>query len=74
MDILVGAEATMTTATKVRKCVCGCGRKAPLARFTNEKRGTVKGKPIRFIPGHEHRIHRVDRTNFHDPAWFMGKR
>ena len=65
----------MMTATKRGKCACGCGRKTPLALYTNLKRGTVKGRPTRFIQGHAHRVHRPDGgKNFHDPAWFGGQR
>ena len=64
----------MTTVIKRGKCACGCGRKTPFALHTNLKRGTVKGRPIRFIQGHEHRVHRPEGgKNFHEPTWYGGK-
>ncbi len=33
-------------------CECGCGEKAPLATRNRNKRGYIKGKPVRFIRGH----------------------
>lgn len=33
-------------------CQCGCGNLAPIAKRTDRKCGHVKGKPIRFICGH----------------------
>ena len=35
------------------QCQCGCGEKAPIASGTSKKRGHIKGKPIRFINGHQ---------------------
>lgn len=37
-------------------CQCGCGQKTNLASTTNNKRGTIKGKPMRFISGHNTKI------------------
>lgn len=36
-------------------CECGCGEPAPIAPFTDNKRGYVKGKPFRFVHGHNMR-------------------
>lgn len=36
-------------------CMCGCGQRAPLAKRSSRKRGQVRGKPMRFIPGHTRR-------------------
>ena len=33
-------------------CQCGCGRKTKLASETNHRTGSIKGKPLRFIHGH----------------------
>lgn len=38
-------------------CHCGCGRKTNIATHTNIKRGSVKGKPVRYISGHNARKH-----------------
>lgn len=36
----------------MRTCECGCGQAPPLATKTRQHLGTVKGEPIRFVPGH----------------------
>ena len=36
-----------------RKCECGCGGFTPPARQTDALKKHEKGKPIRFIPGHQ---------------------
>ncbi len=36
-------------------CQCGCGEITNLAPHTNHKRGRVKGRPYRFIKGHNNR-------------------
>lgn len=36
-------------------CQCGCGEKAPSAKQTVKKLGWVRGEPLRFIVGHNHR-------------------
>lgn len=33
-------------------CECGCGQPTRLASKTDSKRGWIKGKPLRFINGH----------------------
>lgn len=33
-------------------CQCGCGLSAPIAKHTDRKHGAVKGRPQRFIQGH----------------------
>ncbi len=37
-------------------CLCGCGELAPLAKYTDHRRGWVKGQPIRFIQYHARAI------------------
>lgn len=37
------------------KCACGCGQPAPIAKKTDRRRGTTKGKPSRFVHGHSGR-------------------
>jgi len=39
----------------VKLCECGCGRPAPIAKATYPSKGHVKGQPVRFITGHNHR-------------------
>jgi hypothetical protein len=33
-------------------CQCGCGEVVPIAQRNENRRGWIKGKPIRFLPGH----------------------
>lgn len=33
-------------------CECGCGNPAPIASSCNKAKGYVRGKPVRFLPGH----------------------
>lgn len=42
----------MVAVIKKGLCQCGCGRRAPLAPFSNKKRGWVKGQPLCFVKGH----------------------
>lgn len=37
------------------RCQCGCGRQAPVADHTEQRKGWVKGQPKRFIHGHHMR-------------------
>lgn len=41
-------------------CECGCSLPAPIATMTRTRIGHVRGEPIRFIYGHQHRL---------SPAW-----
>jgi hypothetical protein len=34
-------------------CECGCGQATPLCKYTQRKRGYIKGRPLRFIRGHQ---------------------
>ena len=34
--------------------MCGCGHPAPIAKVNNSRLGHVKGKPVRFISGHNY--------------------
>ena len=47
-------------------CQCGCGELAPIAAQTDNRRGWVRGQPIRWIKGHENRpncpYYTVDET------------
>lgn len=57
-------------------CLCGCGRSTPLALQTRADRGTVKGRPLRYLPGHARRTrHRpelcyvVEDRGWVTPCW-----
>ena len=36
------------------RCECGCGAFTSVAKLTCRKRGLLAGKPVRFVPGHNH--------------------
>jgi hypothetical protein len=36
-----------------RLCECGCGQETPIATVTRSNRGEVKGKPVRYVRGHQ---------------------
>jgi hypothetical protein len=42
-------------------CQCGCGNKAPIAKYTCKRDGYVKGQPIKYIRNH--------RPNLEDRFW-----
>jgi hypothetical protein len=42
-------------------CECGCGQPAPLAPYTNNRRGIRAGDPYRFVHGHNARRERDPR-------------
>ena len=56
-------------------CECGCGKPAPIAKKTDVRDGAIKGKPRRFIPGHNRRgvadLTRFDvvYAGFETPCW-----
>jgi hypothetical protein len=54
-------------------CECGCGEKTPLAKNTDRRWGTIKGHPIRFVPGHAGRKSPVEYIEedcgFTSPCW-----
>ena len=56
------------TDVSLALCECGCGQPAPIARWTNRRQGAVRGHPLRFVHGHNHR----NRTGAKNPMW--GKR
>lgn len=39
-------------------CECGCGQPAPIAKENRRREGHIKGQPVRFVPGHNRRLHR----------------
>lgn len=42
-------------------CECGCGRQTRVAEETSRRDGTVKGRPLRFVHGHNKRRPAADR-------------
>lgn len=51
-------------------CACGCGRKTTISKVTHRPMGRVKGRPMKFIGGHQHRVYRPSGSNFHEPWWY----
>lgn len=47
-------------------CQCGCDNLAPISPYTNKKIGYIKGKPRRFISGHNSKVF--------PPHWSGGRR
>lgn len=45
----------MNSENRPKLCECGCGEPAPIARMTNAALGYVKGRPMRFVNGHQNR-------------------
>lgn len=45
-------------------CNCGCGALAPIAKWSDVRRGWIKGEPVRFIRGHANRNRHGDRARF----------
>lgn len=43
---------TMNEPNPSGLCMCGCGQKTSLAQISNKKLGYVKGKPVRYVLGH----------------------
>ncbi len=60
-------------------CECGCGSSTRRATQTNAGRGTVIGKPRRFLPGHNARVaplgpeYREVDLGFATPCWIWQK-
>jgi len=44
-------------------CHCGCGLKTNIAKETRLKQGWVKGEPLRFVFGHQHRHGETEPPN-----------
>jgi hypothetical protein len=42
-------------------CECGCRQPAPIATYSHAARGWVKGKPKRYISGHNAGVHWTER-------------
>lgn len=36
----------------IKLCECGCGQPAPIAQSSNATTGRVKGRPLRYVQGH----------------------
>ena len=65
------------STTAVKLCECGCEQPAPIATYTNQRWGWVKGQPKRFVSGHQSRrgpVDYVERDCGHDtPCWIWAR-
>lgn len=58
-------------------CQCGCGGKTNIAPYSSKKDGWIKGRPLRFIQGHQNRGCFNPRYNGglcfnkHDKRWLI---
>lgn len=50
-------------------CECGCGQTTPLAARTRNREGVVKGRPLRFVHGHQHRLATRRLVELAGPEW-----
>lgn len=54
-------------------CQCGCGEKTKVAAKSRTDRGYVRGEPIRYVRGHQHRHpqpwYLEEDTGFNSPCW-----
>lgn len=50
------------TTDETGYCGCGCGERTAIAKDTNRSKSRVKGKPIRFVSGHNRRLVPSQRT------------
>ena len=64
-------------------CECGCGATTNVATYTNRSKGIIKGKPLRFIRGHNRltlptpaveRVWSDVQVGDHDKCWEWGGR
>lgn len=51
-------------------CECGCGRKTAIPTVTDRSQGRIKGRPMRFVTGHNARVYKPGGWNGHTPDWF----
>lgn len=61
MDHAVLRKALHDEEVPYGYCHCLCGEKAPIAVGTSSRIGHVKGQPVRYIFGHQHKIKGVSK-------------
>jgi hypothetical protein len=58
-------------------CQCGCGEKAPIAKYNDAHKGLVRGRPRKYIAGHVHRLNGPDYIEedrgYETPCWVWQK-
>lgn len=55
----------MSNNNLVKLCECGCGQPAPIAKRTRTKMGWFKGRPLRFISGHNNTMSPETKAKLH---------
>ncbi len=55
----------------IKLCECGCGKVAPIAKYSNTLHGWIKGQPKRFIKYHAAKITSPHGKDHH--AWKGGR-
>lgn len=45
-------------------CKCGCGKKTSISKVTDHRRGNIKGKPVKYIKGHNSRTHKSSSNGY----------
>src|SRR4051812_1718127 len=54
-------------------CECGCGELTPIAKRSNTRQGMVKGRPQRYVNGHNRRQtpepYREEDRGYKTPCW-----
>jgi len=52
IELYITREVDRILNGYIRRCACGCGNPVSMAKRTNKRYGHIKGKPVRFISGH----------------------
>jgi hypothetical protein len=55
------SQQLFLTFPTVKLCECGCGQPAPIAQRDRPSKGLVRGQPMRFVWGHNHRAPATER-------------
>lgn len=54
-------------------CGCGCGQRTSLATQTDSRIGHIKGEPVGFVVGHNHRrspvLYAIEDRGYTTPCW-----
>lgn len=64
------AHDTGSSRMSTPLCACGCGEGAPQYKWTNRKRGQIKGEYARFIRGHNRKWGRQAFTDRRDDTTY----
>lgn len=67
----MGSDVIPAYNIKPGLCQCGCGQKTSICTWTNSRLGYYKGKPTKYIKGHNHK-NRQDQFGPDNPNWKGG--